>query len=343
MNLTHLSDQQLMINTKALVKDESALLLKILHHIKEIDRRRLYSDYKQPGLLELVMTELGYPRDQALRRIQAMRMMRENPIVEEKIESGELNLTNIGIIQTFFSHEKKEGNALTAQEKKAVIEQVSGKSTREAQRIVFSMSSTPIKLNEKIKMIATDLYELTAAIDEEANLIIEKLKGMLAHSHPNISNGELIKILGKIGLVELTRVKPKASKQENIAVPFKNSKAKSVLDDLVAVPRPDSKTKSKSQLSIIEINQLFSNAKISSPSSKAEIKRQMWKRDKHKCTNCGSTYAVQEDHRTPKAKGGQYTLDNMRLLCRSCNQRAAIKHFGVNKMENFLAPQSMKN
>lgn len=287
MDLSKLSDQQLMFNAKALVQQESHLLIKILHHIKEIDNRRLYADYKQPGLLELVMKELGYPRDQALRRIQAMRMMRENPIVEEKIESGKLNLTTIGLVQTLFSHEKKAGKPLSAEEKASVINKVCGHSTREVQRLIFSMSSLPVKLNEKIKMIAPDLYELMAVIDEETNSMIEKLKGLLAHSHPNLSNGELLKMLSEIGLKELGRVKA------------------------VAAPRLD---------------------------SKAEIKRKVWLRDQCKCSNCSSTFAVQEDHRWPKAKGGDYSISNIRLLCRSCNQRAAIKHFGVQKIKPFLNP-----
>lgn len=216
MKLSHLTDEQLMIETKALVKQESGLLLKILWHIKEIDRRRLYSDYKQPGLLELVMTELGYPRDQALRRITAMRMMRDNPIVEEKIQSGELNLTTIGIVQTLFSHEKKEGKALSLEAKQSVIEMVCGKSTREAQRIVFSLSSSKITLNERIKMVDTGLYEMTTVIDEETIFILEKLKGYLAHSHPNISNGKLIKILGQIGLKEIERTKSGAAPRPNL-------------------------------------------------------------------------------------------------------------------------------
>ncbi len=74
--------------------------------------------------------------------------------------------------------------------------------------------------------------------------------------------------------------------------------------------------------------------------SKAEIKRQIWKRDEGQCTNCGSTFAIEEDHRLPKAKGGQYTLENIRLLFRSCNQRAAIQHFGARKMEKFLKTPS---
>lgn len=67
-------------------------------------------------------------------------------------------------------------------------------------------------------MIAPDLYELTTTIDEETTQLLEKLKGMLAHSHPQISNGELFKMLAQIGVKELERVKP-------VAAPRPNSKA----------------------------------------------------------------------------------------------------------------------
>jgi len=285
MDLSKLSDRQLIANSKSLVKQESALLVTILHHIKEIDRRRLYADFKQPGLLELVMHELGYPRDQAVRRIQAMRMMREIPKVEEMMESGDLNLTHVGIVQSLFSHQKKEGKALSQEEKVSVLEKVAGQSTREAQRIVFSLADTPVKFKEKIKMVAEDTYEVTFTTKEVTVQNFEKLKGMLAHSHPGITLDQLILKLTELGLEAFKPVKP------------------------VAAPRPE---------------------------SKAEIKRQIWQRDNNRCTNCGSAYAVEEDHRQPKAKGGEYTLENMRLLCRSCNQREAVKHYGVHKMEEHL-------
>jgi hypothetical protein len=284
MDLSKLTDQQLMLNSKALVKQESTLLVTILHNIKEIDRRRLFADFKQPSLLDLVMHELGYPRDQALRRIQAMRMLREIPQVELMIESGELNLTHVGIVQSLFSHQKREGKALDLGEKITVLRKVAGQSTREAQRIVFALADTPLKFKESIKMVGEDSFEVTFTAKAATIQNLEKLKGILAHTYPGITLDQLIHKLTELGLETFSSAKAANS---------------------VVSPRPD---------------------------SKAQIKRQIWQRDKSLCTNCGSTFAVEEDHRWPKAKGGQYTLENMRLLCRSCNQRAAVRHFGADKM-----------
>jgi hypothetical protein len=291
MDLSKLTDQQLMLNSKSLVKQESALLVTILHHIKEIDRRRLFADFKQPGLLELVMHELGYPRDQALRRIQAMRMLREIPQVEVMLESGDLNLTHVGIVQSLFSHKKREGKALDPIEKISVLQKVAGQSTREAQKIVFALTDAPLKFKESIKMVGEDSYEVTFTTKEATVQNLERLKGMLAHAHSGLTLDQLIHKLTELGLEAF---KP--------ATPPKP----------VVSPRPN---------------------------CKAQIKRQMWQRDKGQCTNCGSTHAVQEDHRWPKAKGGKYTLENMRLLCRSCNQRAAVKHYGADKMAAHLGTE----
>ncbi|MGE3261825.1 MAG: HNH endonuclease [Bacteriovoracia bacterium] len=54
------------------------------------------------------------------------------------------------------------------------------------------------------------------------------------------------------------------------------------------------------------------------------------------CENCGSTYALEIDHRHPVALGGTNAPENLRVLCRACNQRAAIEAFGQKKMDLYL-------
>ncbi len=57
----------------------------------------------------------------------------------------------------------------------------------------------------------------------------------------------------------------------------------------------------------------------------------VWKRDQGKCKICGSSYALEIDHIKPFALGGKTKPDNLRLLCRNCNQRLGIEVFGDNR------------
>lgn len=78
------------------------------------------------------------------------------------------------------------------------------------------------------------------------------------------------------------------------------------------------------------------NSRDATRKRRPSLHRRVFTRDGHKCTNCGSTHALEVDHIIPRAKGGPDSLENLRLLCRSCNQRAAINEFGREKMDEFL-------
>ncbi len=105
MNLKHLTDSTLLKDTKNLASKERELTVQILHHIKEIDRRKLYSDLKYSSIYEYCEKELCYSAASAHRRIQAARMIKEMPEIEAKIESGELSLINIASAGKFM-HKK---------------------------------------------------------------------------------------------------------------------------------------------------------------------------------------------------------------------------------------------
>ena len=50
-----------------------------------------------------------------------------------------------------------------------------------------------------------------------------------------------------------------------------------------------------------------------------DVKNAVWQRDGGKCTQCSSTSYLEYDHIIPHTKGGANTLENVQLLCRSCN------------------------
>jgi hypothetical protein len=291
MNLTTINDSVLVQNTETLVREERELLTKVLHHFREIDRRRLFSTLGFKSLFDFAVRHLGYPEDQAYRRISAMRLLKEMPEIEEKIESGEISLTHIGLAQSLFKQEMKIQNREMSRDKKmAVFEQIANKPVREAERLTLAMSSSPAATKpDRMHQISENHIELKFIASDELRKKIEKLKGLLAHKHPRLSLGELFEKLCDFGLTEWGPAK-------------------------IAAPR---KRRVNTQ-------------------SKAQISKAVFLKAESRCENCDSIYALEIDHVIPRAKGGTSEPENLRLLCRNCNQRAAIQEFGQQTMDRYI-------
>ena len=71
-----------------------------------------------------------------------MRVLKVLPDVEEKIESGSLNLTTLSQAQTFFRQESKV-EPLAAEAKREVLVALEEKSTREVDRELIGRATEP--------------------------------------------------------------------------------------------------------------------------------------------------------------------------------------------------------
>ena len=70
-----------------------------------------------------------------------MELLDAVPEVKEKIETGKLNLTTASQVQTFVRKiQKQEKKVMSQAQKRDLIEQVSGKSKREVERIFVSIA-----------------------------------------------------------------------------------------------------------------------------------------------------------------------------------------------------------
>lgn len=57
----------------------------------------------------------------------------------------------------------------------------------------------------------------------------------------------------------------------------------------------------------------------------ATVRRAVYKRDGHACLECGAVEDLTLDHIYPWSLGGGDTVENLRVLCRSCNTRKGAK------------------
>lgn len=331
MDLRNLSNDELLNKADSIDREEKNLVALMLHHLREIETRRLFSSLGYKSLFEFTMKRFNYSEDQAMRRISAMRLLKELPEVESKINDGALTLSNLGKAQSFFQKEKKLGLQLSNNEKLQVLETLENKSAREADKIILSRSSAPATLiHERVRQVTPELSEIKFAADEKLLQKIEKIKGLLAHSNPNISMMELLHKLCDLG-IEKWDLGAK-----------KNDRGINRLDQGIIVvdkeiKKLDHRIK-KSNAARPATSQKQCVTKIINKRDYIPMatQREVWRKAKSCCEICSSTYALEIDHIRPISLKGGNEIDNLRLLCRSCNQRSAIEKLGTRQMQNFI-------
>lgn len=331
MNLRDLPDRTLLERTEGLVKREREVLTEILHHLREIERRRLFSELGFKSLFDYATKKLGYADDQAARRISAMRLLKELPQIEEKVASGALSLTNLNLAQTLFRQEQKAEAGFSQQEKLKLLAQLENQPKREAEKIILSRSSEPIRFRpDRVRQVSETTIEIKFMADSELQLKLERIKGLLAHSHPNMSLAEAVNYLCDLGIKNLDPSKKPGHGNSRTPVTAPAGKIQSLSAPDVCLPDrklPESKLpRSKRQSPAPALKRRIS----------VSTRREVWRSAGSKCQNCGSAHALQIDHIQPIALGGENDRQNLRLLCRSCNQRTAITKLGFVKMERFF-------
>ena len=352
MNLSKLRDQDILSQLKTLVQNERELLTSILHHLREVEKRRLFSELKYSSLFEYAIKELKYSEPQAGRRISAMRLLKELPQVEEKIQAGTLNLSNLCQAHTYFRAADKKAKSekltpLSAKEKLVVLERLENKSAREGEVFLLSLAPELSLPKEKERLITAELSEVRFIMDEQLRKNLEQVRSLLGLKGLNMSFKELA---NEMALMSIQTLKQKSFGQmrvlrlenENLRAELALAK-KGILKrtpistslesrhNLGSQSSKDSRHKPESQSSkdSIDNKDPLSTSKVNSGDYiSKDIKFRVWQRDQGECTNCASKVNLNYDHVHPKALAGVNSVENLRLLCFHCNQRRAFKTFG---------------
>jgi hypothetical protein len=296
MNLKSVSDLDLLRDTKHYAEEEKENGIKVLHHLKEIDARKLFAP-KYSTLFNYCLGELGYSEGSASRRIQTMRLLRDIPEYENKLQDGSTNESNLSAAQTFFNREKKKkGKSYSKEQKLEVLKEIEGKSTRETQQALAAISPESAR-NDSSKPINAEETEIRFTANKALMEKFEKIRNLLGHK---LSDQQFASLFEELADLALKKLEPK---KDVSPAPAKVSETR-------YIPTKVKRTvwhRDKGQCTHMD---------------------QDGKR-------CKSKHALQYEHIIPYAKGGKTSVENLKLFCLAHNQLAAIQAYGLNKMQRF--------
>ena len=192
MDLRHLTDKVLLAETKRLAGKEREITLQILHHLKEIEKRKLFSELGYNSIFDYAIIELGYSHGSASRRIQAARLLKELPSIEKKVLTGELNLSNIASAGTLFRNENIE----KPEDKKAILKELEGKTSREGEKILLGFQSNPEIPKEREKQTTPEITTVKFNFSTDTMIEFKEVKNLL--SHHRLNNDELFRKVFKL-------------------------------------------------------------------------------------------------------------------------------------------------
>jgi hypothetical protein len=335
---TKISSQNLSIldELKRAVAEERRMMTRVLELLRHVDEGQWFLDMGYPSLFEFCVRELGYAQDAAARRIGAMRLIRDLPILKVKIETGAMNLSLLNEANKFLRAEKRSGVWRTAEQKRELVLGLEGKSKREAERTLIAQAQPEtlreLQKQERLRPVSADLTRVNLVITKEQEEKIEKLKSLL--SHRNVAGG----VVGLLDLLldeALEKHDPARVESRRVE---KLTKKDALLRPVVAAAVESVEAKKDSVASAPSARPFYggpagglvSDIGGASRYIPADVKRAVWLRDGGKCTyeNCSSTHFLQYDHHTPYALGGANTLENLRLLCAAHNKAESEKVFG---------------
>ena len=179
MNFKKMNDKTLVHNLQLKVKEETKTGLEIIELIEEVFRRRLFSDYQCKSINAFCIKILGYSPAEAVRKVNACRLIQDIPETKKLISTGEINQTIASSFQSYINSENKyRESKINLTEKKEILDELKGKSCSEVERILIEKSQAPQKpAHEVKKKIKNNRVAVSFSIDEdEYQKLVEKMQ-----------------------------------------------------------------------------------------------------------------------------------------------------------------------
>jgi hypothetical protein len=324
--LSHLGDAELLRDLGEIVAKDRTITAGLLAHLAEMDSRRLFAPAGYPSMQAYCIHELHFSEDAANRRIRAARKAREHPPIFDMVADGRLNLSAVLLLGSWLRPEnaaellavavhktRQELEVLIAERfpRTEVLPLVSTVGASAAAAVPdgsCQVAPAPPRAHvpTKVAPIARGRFVLQVTISKETREKLEYAQALMSH----------------VAGCDLARVFDRA------------------LDTLIAkleAKRCGAASKPRAK----------GRPTLSQRHIPAHVKHAVWQRDGGQCTyttesghRCPARDLLQYDHVEPVARGGEATVDNLRLRCRTHNQYTAEQAFGRRRSTIACARRS---
>ncbi len=324
--LQNLEDRPLIETTQLLFKQERVISEKILICLQEIQKRKIFWNLGYRSLYEMLTTHFNLSESSAYSRISALKIMESVPETQVMLRTGEVNFSTLTLAQSFIQkNERAKERKLTACEKSQVIATIKNKSQTEVKKI---FSEVCPEFTQQDQVVTLNEYEkrLHLTIDNKVMQLLNEARDLLAHTVPDGNKNEILKRVLRLANAELRK------------------KKFAIISDGNSEPEHKNRTSSSSAAREHSSKRMFpldSKAPSNGRTISRHIKNIVFRRAHGACENriepnpdtkalnhakkCGSTYKLEFEHVMPIAIGGDSSLQNIQLLCRSCNLQRAHK------------------
>ena len=330
-NLTFTSANEVMRYLDLAVRNEKKATHTVLKYINEVSARKLYIDLGYESLFKMLTERHKYSVNQAYDRIDAARVLKIDPTVIKKLESGSLNLTQLVKVGQCFKHEAKAGKPMDAERAEVLLAKLENKSIFETEKVLAKEVNFIPKAFQKLTPQSDESVRATMTFSAEQFAILQKAQNLISHSVPNKDLAEAIVYLAQAH-IRMTegKVATKKMTRQSHASTNKKSSAEVVNETI----RPRKTLESR----------LFSKKRRRRKYLSVRTRRKLMTDANYECTfvnivdgeKCKSSFCLQVDHVIPLARGGGDEITNLRVLC-GFHNRSEAKRF------HLFRPVGMKN
>jgi len=227
-------------------------------------------------------------------------------------------------VQNFLATEERQlHRTFTPEQKQQILQSVVNKSGRETEVILASLSPVSTSPHERERQLSDKDIEIRFIADTPLVDKLHRLKDLNSHRDPARSYKGLFDWLSDLGL-KTSDPLLKRSRSVGLA---ESTRSSSQSSDTASPSPMNSDARAKKDRYIPN-----------------ELRLQVWRRDGGRCTytnkqtgrHCDARSFIEIDHIIPHALGGETTLANLRLYCRTHNQEAARQAYGSHKIDSEI-------